>query len=554
MVRWTLGLVALLLVLGAREAEACMRGGISNEATVAILGLCVVFSPILIPGALVVGATAAVQSQSVRKAKRRGSNFIRTQRNKAIRKIGLRKFSSYMEELEAYATENQWDYDKQLEFGTALFINEDYSRAYDVLTLVLDHAGKSPIWWNKLPMAYYLRGLTNQFLGDYEEACEDFMNVYYQFQFKVQPDGEDGRAMEAGPDGNKPAQCLPRITVEDARNSKGFSHLLRALYGVPDESLSPMERKQLKREQLMLAREETKIAMTGAPSKGSFTYNHGLATYFLAIENYEDGEGEDPRKLLRKAVQYFDRAIQSGNFGNGSEGYAMKAQAMALQEHWWPGLAKEEIMKECRELQSAADARDRKVFLVDLEDVEQLITPWPLPIDNHPLRKGQHDFKTVFFTRPTWCQHCNGFSKSAVGCVCTVCGYKIHRRCRNRAKARNCWSREEAKDAKEAKEEKPTLVTLEERDLDSDEEAEEMNRSTCNDEEDDESEVALVTAAAAAEATPSQHVHNWQEVFLYKPTWCATCKGFIRQGFHKHASTCKECRTTIHTSCKSSTH
>ncbi len=93
----SLFLVAVVLGCVAHGVEACMRGGISTRATVALIGLCVIFSPVILVGAAgygaVRGGAAAVEAiqekvhteREKRKLRAKGSNLFLQQRNRLVK-------------------------------------------------------------------------------------------------------------------------------------------------------------------------------------------------------------------------------------------------------------------------------------------------------------------------------------------------------------------------------------------------------------------------------------------------------------------------------------
>merc|ERR1719362_1121672 len=86
-----------------------------------------------------------------------------------------------------------------------------------------------------------------------------------------------------------------------------------------------------------------------------------------------------------------------------------------------------------------ADAIDSRAFLVDLESVEQLLAPWPLP---PPPRNGEpHRFEPATLTGPHFCDHCLGFIVNPGGAYsCSCCQFTVHRNCLAKSqKLRTCW-------------------------------------------------------------------------------------------------------------------
>eukprot|EP01102_Stenamoeba_stenopodia_P000493 TRINITY_DN10472_c0_g1_i1.p1 TRINITY_DN10472_c0_g1~~TRINITY_DN10472_c0_g1_i1.p1 ORF type:complete len:559 (+),score=112.75 TRINITY_DN10472_c0_g1_i1:105-1781(+) len=532
----TFALICLILLLDVPQVEGCMRGGISPGATAALLGLCVVFSPLIAAGYVgVFGYNVA--TEGVRRMKRRPSNFIRLQRNKAIRKLGLSKFTSYLDELKTYADENPEDLDKQLEYAAALFISEDYHTAYDVLSSIDKTVAQLKLhnWPNYFSMLY-LTGLTNQFLFDYDEATNNFRMAIAQHQYTVRTPTEDES------DNNNTSAKMPQFSLGDCYNSIGFAQLMSCLY--PNVGYRPNKSQRI--ETLTAAINDLTAAIDQDSKQGSYYYNRGLCKYYLAVL-LEKREPSRCTWLLENAVIDFEAAIQSGTFGTGAEAFAMKAQALTL-------LGRTEDTKS---LVEEANRRDAKVFLVDLNDKDQLRMPWPLPIDNNPHRKGLHDFHRAMFIKPTWCQHCNGVIKSANGYRCSSCNYIVHRKCFPRVKTRNCWNSALPNPSSPLglpvtltyANEKTTFASSDE-EIEDDivEEVEDSTEDTLLDEssavEPDASPAPDISDPPPAE----QHIHHFVELYLKKPTWCAHCSKFIKQVFHKHASRCS-CGVTIHTNC-----
>jgi len=304
-----------VVVVEVPQAEGCMRGGLSPGATWTLLGLCVVFSPVIATGYVgyfaVSGAAVGVRKGT--QMKRRGSNFIRIQRNKAIRKLGLSKFKNYLEELKTYADENPKDLDKQLEYGAALFINEDYHTAYDVLNSMFQVDPSIRAAWPKQATLFYLHGLTNQFLFDYDAAASDFRSA---IQVSELSQGNDSNL---GPN-------QTRFTVGDCYNSLAFCQLMSALYPY-DQHSKPSKKQRI--QTLMEANINATSAIERDAKQGSFHYNRGLILYYLGVL-LEKRQPSNALSRWEAALKDFDAAIQSGTFGTGAEAFAMKAQVLAL--------------------------------------------------------------------------------------------------------------------------------------------------------------------------------------------------------------------------------
>lgn len=392
--------------------SACGMGGIGSASSGALLALCVVLLPVIIP---VGGGYLAYKgiSKGVRTVKKipanmrrkRNSDIIKTQMSRAKKIIGKDAFNQHIQKLfdTMQAEKTAISY---FDLGVALFLNQDLLKADEYMSQAITIGKQDPDFY-RIAHAYFVRGLINQYLWEFTQAAEDFKEAIKLFEANPTevPDGADDTG-------------IPHLTAQDARNSYGFALQLHALYDLPCEEnvdngrILELLNEAIASYDVALDRVEVK--------QGMWFHNRGVARYFRTYYLLNDQIIEDELKL---ALQDFDSAINSKNFGTAADGYAMAAQTLTRL-----GKPEDEV---AIYVDQALEA-DPKVFLVDMEDEGELSTPWPLPRHEFTFKKAYHEFEKVWFHKPTWCDHCMGMIKNPVtkqGYQCKKCEYRVHSKC-----------------------------------------------------------------------------------------------------------------------------
>ena len=291
--RWLL--VAIVIgwaALATEGVDACMRGGISGEATAAIIGLCVVFSPVLLvagagyaTGSAVAAAGHQVKSHIKdamdRRKTQKASNLFLRQRNNYVRKIGSEVFNRYIADVHQKMRENPGSASALVEFGAAMLLNHDLLAASDAFnaaikiieaseltarsrlavglssTRPLLNNELSPVTWTppaatgaatwdpsqspllleelqRAASAYFTRGFILQLLGRYGAASDDMdwavSHLYALRLLKKQ------RPAEATPN---PPGVVPTLALADAVNGCAFVHYLAAAYPSTHRDTAP---------------------------------------------------------------------------------------------------------------------------------------------------------------------------------------------------------------------------------------------------------------------------------------------------------------------------
>lgn len=119
--------------------------------------------------------------------------------------------------------------------------------------------------------SFFIRGLTNQYLWDFDQAADDFKEAI--------------RIFEEDPSQTQVSGDVPQLTSLDAHNSYGFACALKALYGSKDdtgaggvnEESSDEDRVRLLDiaiAEYTLANEKTAV------KQGMWYHNRGVARYF----------------------------------------------------------------------------------------------------------------------------------------------------------------------------------------------------------------------------------------------------------------------------------
>jgi len=395
------------------------------------------------------------------------------------------------------------------ELGVAMLLADDTLKAEQYLSAALRAEGPDDGRMRKASVRF-ARGIVNQELRDYDAAVQDF--------------GLQCLPKDPSEDPLEPALAkpLPRLTRAECLNSMGYATFLKALYEVvhaDDLRFEPpvLVRTKTSAERVAeaegllqeaLRHFEGAVGETVGEPQGMFFFNRGKAKYFLALlSSTHSGEADFERSsalLLTPAEQAsvlealadFDFCVTTQNFGTTAEGYAMRAQALAVLGD----------MPAAERAAAQAEQHDPRVFLVDLSSTEQLCTPWPLPLP--PRDDAAHDFVDGDFLRPHYCDHCLRLITNFRNANrCARCQFRVHRGCLEKAgKLRTCW-----------KEKKPVGYSLAEH----------------------------FTQGKEVEA-PASHMHVMDFTYFHKPTWCNACSGFcVRPYGYK----CEECRFRIHPDC-----
>lgn len=491
--RTCIALLVLFLSL-VSSAQACMKGGIAPQASAALIGLCVIFSPFIIVGLAgytVVKGTATIKYAVSDKLKesaerKRTSNIIRSQRNRMVKKVGAKNFENYLQKL-AEKCQDEPTSDNFLETGTALFLNNDLITALEYLTKAIESA---PVGWSKIGTSHFVRGMVHQYLLDFQPAIEDFEAAQ-----KTLP---KDRIVDAA---NATGTVL---TLSDALNATGFCRMQSVLY--KPESISIEEGEPI----LTQALEEITKAIELSPEKqGMYHHNRGFTRYHrtyyksdIALVIPEDQQAE-----LKLALEDFDTAIGSGNFGTTAEGHSMKAQTLARMGDL--ELARDEL--------EVALSLDPKVFRVSLDNENELRAPWPLPRDKYKNQDNAHTFWATKFRSYHFCNYCHELIKAEQGHVCNICGYKAHDKCIKKVAGQDCWAI--------------------------------MRKADSEPKEESEETSELMKDGANQDPAIFSHVHHLKAVHFHKPTWCDLCSKIVISPFGKQGFQCSHCGAKLHKGC-----
>jgi len=267
--------------------------------------------------------------------------------------------------------------------------------------------------WADLGKAYFVRGLTNQYLYDFNSSIFDFDSAA-----SLLP--EIPEETKTGADEGAGGAVPPQLIASDAINARGYSKMQKALYGggVGGEELISLLSESIA---------DISTAINKSPEvQGMYYHNRGYSRYHRS--KYLSTEEAKKEELLL-AIADYEFAIGSGNFGTTAEAHAMKAQALAL-------LGKlDEAQGEAKQ----ASELDSKVFLVDLTNTEQLETPWPLPTEKFRDQNDFHSFQETSFRTFHYCGHCSKLIKPGKGHHCYKCDVRMHNYCLPKVKGKDCW-------------------------------------------------------------------------------------------------------------------
>lgn len=543
-----IALVVSVLSFAVSPAYACGMGGIGGTTSGAVIALCVLFLPVIIPVAAVGGTgyvaykglkkgtqltKRAIYSIDKNKYRKRNSDIIKTQMSRAVKIVGRSTFNDYIQTLFDNIKANNTAYNN-FELGIALFLNKDLIGAEEYLTKSIELArafytnpGVNPDGprteaekeVSHFGHAFFIRGLTNQYLWDFDQAADDFKEAIRIFEEDPSQTAASGSAE------------VPMLTSLDAHNSYGFACALKALYGSKDDAgaggmdvVSDEERVEL----LDIAIAEYTLANDSAAVKqGMWYHNRGVARYFRTYF-LKDAQPSYIQQELNLALEDFQAACNSGNFGTAADGYAMIAQVLARL-----GKPMEEIQPHIEN----AFAADPKVFMVDVTNAEELSLPWPLPRHEYSFKKSPHDFVKVHFNKPTWCSHCMGFIKNPVGKQgyrCNACNYTVHSKCFPQVKAKSCWTRDH-------KELSAVLQVS----------GEVHSPSSSPESSPRSSTTTIATTNTPTATTTFTHNHHFKPTWFRKPTWCNYCSKFVVSPVGKQGYTCSDCGYKVHKDCAS---
>jgi tetratricopeptide (TPR) repeat protein len=550
------GLISQILLIALCYAvvptHACGGGGIGAPTSGAVIALCVLFLPVIIPVAAVggtgyiaykgikkgAGLAAKIKDRNVRR--KRNSDIIKTQMNRALKQVGKPAFTEYIQTMFDSVKESNSAYNN-FELGIALFLNKDLIGAEEYLTKSIDIA--KPLYatksqqreWIHFAHSYFIRGLVNQYLWDFDSAAKDFQEAIQLFE----SDATLCDALNAN---------VPQLTSLDAHNSYGFAVALKALYGIKsssssseDNDSSSLKDETLDDEKVQLldrAIDEYTLAIgRSSVPQGMWLHNRGVARYFRTY--YVKFQGEDyVRQELELALADFEAAVHSGNFGTAADAYAMIAQVLARLKKNYRGKSAKDFESDIEKNIGLAYEADPKVFMVDVNNEIELSIPWPLPRHDYMYKKSSHEFAKVHFAKPTWCHHCMDFIANPVGkqgYECVACNYSVHSKCFPQVKAKTCWTREQKElifsptTRQNRQETKKHLSTV---------------KGTYKGVDD-------VTATDDKPLSLS-HNHHFKPSWFSKPTWCDYCGKFVVSPVGKQGYTCADCGYKVHKDCAAS--
>jgi hypothetical protein len=544
----------------------CHGGGFPSISGKALVGICIVFSPIIVPAA-VIGGTAFVTKVAVDKTKEtkkamRTSNVLMKERNRAVKSIGAAKFNAYLREIHGRALAHPEDVRILIELAVAQYLSNDILGAHEVALDAIKMGTKnnteatSPKSQEELGLAHYISGVILQSMPNYTEARKSF-------ELCVQSWDSLPAMRQRVQKGESPdAPCKLRVTLSDAYNSLAFATQRIALLErneVGDE-FEPDAKAAMFRTAIDL---HTKAIEVSEDVQGMYFHNRAVAKYFLALVRINslpmlDGEDYDSytirafsladEALLRDAMKDWETAINSGNFGTTAEGHSMLAQSKTILGDF-DGAALE---------RETARKLDPKVFIIEGGPTEKpmsLISSWPVPHMLYDRHRDNHNWEKAKLMRPTWCDHCMCFItfNQAKGNVqrCTKCNYTCHAECHPSVKVKVCWNSVHPgfscgdKVRHRAYENLIGVVTnvfnglVDVRwDRKGNDETLERIRP-----------YYLEIVEHTGDPQPSQqtHTHRLKDKILHKPTWCSLCKGFITG---LKAKKCVDCMDVFHNSCE----
>eukprot|EP00759_Apiculatamorpha_spiralis_P054722 PhF_6_TR7021/c0_g2_i2/m.10455 len=409
----------------------CHGAGVPAVSGAALLGICLVLSPVLVPAAIVggtyYGTKAAVTATKKKSAEIRTSNVIMKARNRAIKSVGAAKFNEYLQEI--HARSKQFPTTANIcELAVAMYASNDFFAAEeiarDAIASAKDGATDIPTM-DALGLAYYIHGIALQAFPNYEEASVSFEKC--------------AKLWEQVPESRVRVNATKdklRITLSDAYNSIGFCQQRIVLNGGGDDA----ERAALYDKSIAL---HTQAIETSEDLQGMYYHSRAVAKYFralIAVKWEDDGISwkNADKGLLKSAVEDWDVAIGSANFGTTAEAHSMKSQAYRL-------LGDYALAQEC--LQKAKDL-DPKVFTIDFSGTDMssaLLYSWPIPKVLFEGHRDSHDWGPgISLHHPTWCDHCMKFItplQNMKGNIkrCNRCRFTCHAECHSHVKAKICW-------------------------------------------------------------------------------------------------------------------
>jgi len=401
---------------------ACGMGGIGSGTSAAVIGLCIIFSPIILPVVAVGVAVTKTKSaidwrKKTRSRKRLNSDIIKREVKKYQKQVGKENFHQHIQQLSEAIQSNRTS--KALfDLGVALFLRRDFFNAIQYLDEAIDRDDND---FKMLPHAYFMRGLTNQYMRSFQEAAADFKQAMGLFKLYVynEPTGADVNTN------------VPPLTVADALNSFGFAN---ALYGLYETHIDEVEIRS--RLDCAIKSYTDALAMVEV-KQGMWYHNRGVARYFRTY-HLENSSEQIVISELELALEDFKAAINSSNFGTAADGYSMAAQTLTRLGR----LDEREFYLE------EAFKADPNVFYGDSNiSPEELSLPWPLPEYDYPMKKSPHVWEQKHFSKPTWCSHCTTLIKTPVGkqgYECQKCKKQVHSKCFPQVKAKNCWDEKTA--------------------------------------------------------------------------------------------------------------
>lgn len=520
-----------------------MQFSISRREACAIVGICVIFSPLIAVGAagygVVAGSKAArykMRSSRAESKERSVDSILTKQRSVVMDEVGAAKFQQYLQEVYDRVKASP-GFDSHYEYAAALFLNGDIVTAEEVLQAGIG-AATPETEPGRLGAAQYLLGIVQQHLGAYELSATTFEAA----AANLERAGDGGRAETAvSSDGN----TVPKVTLADAVNAQGYAYYMTALYG------SGATKDQ--RDPLLLRAIECyeKAMRVSQVPEGVHNHNRALAKYYLAVSEERVDPyssviiGDESTKLLNDSFADWDVACSMDNFDGDAVARSMQSQVCCLLLQ---RAKSESYLAQAREL-------DPAVFnACHFDDLHQCAVPWPIPPVTFSVGSESHDFRATRFMRPTWCDCCMEFitlSQNNTGKCgeCRNCGTKVHEGCIEKLRNRPCWVALHEPLAvgctvgpkplykKDLKFTEGTLTSL--------------SDYSCTVQGSDGnsyymSAYQLRVLRHSDNSAVLGHVHKLVEKKLHRPHWCDQCKKFIAnlKGYK-----CSECPLLIHKEC-----
>ena len=520
----------------------CMNFSISKKECGALLAFCIIFSPVILVGAIGYGVTKGVHSGvskgitaskkvSEEKDHRKVNSVLMKQRRQAMNAVGEEAFQAYLQGIFDRSKKDP-SFAAQIEFAAALFMNNDILTAVDIMAEAFSKATPTPPN-EALGPAHYLYGTMLQQLRQFERAGQEFRAAAVALE-------ACGATVDFVAD-------VPRITVADAYAAQGSMCYFAALYGRGEDNSERNE--TLQTAQLIEALGMFEKAISAVPPRPNLYHSRALARYFLAVQasnrSMVDGTSVvHDTTLLTLAIADWDAALASDDFEDAATALAFKGQSLTL-------LGQGDAAEVC-----SNKAHDLDPFLYHLNDLSLLDRPWPLPPPIFTAEEEGHDFEEKFFKIPTWCDHCMKFvtlAQSRAKCFqCRRCSMNVHREClaglqHNKA----CWAavREPVEvGAKVVPNSKATKYTNKAESVIT---GVDGYRAHVKYKDGTLDHLPIewlhvIERPAASTAATLGHVHRLKDKVLHRPHWCDACGKFI---VGVHAYRCAECPLLIHKEC-----